>query len=543
MLSKQNLKPGTIKLLSLNVRGLSNFKKRRAIFSWCRKQKADLIFLQETHSCKERENQWKKEWGAEVLFSHGCTNARGVAVLIKNGFDMDIQLTQTDSFGRLILLKAVIKEENYTIANIYGPNKDADAVKFYHNLSNILRTNDFGNEENIIMGGDFNCPLNINLDKKGGIPISRRHVVKSIEEIQDEFSLHDIWRIKNPNQQSFTWGRCSPFIFCRLDYWLIADNLHDLVSNVDILPSIKSDHSAIFLELEEIKESNRGPGYWKLNTALLANEEYKNMINDKLPIWLEEAKDLQDPRSIWDWIKFNVRADSIIFSKRLSKIRQKREEELTCKYNESLAAFQDNPCDNTRITMESCKNELESMYDKKVEGIIIRARARWHEHGEKNSKYFLNLEKRNHIKKHIRKLHVSGVISCDPLSIMNSQKQFYTKMYSSSKTKLDTPDAQNFFENPNLPKLSSEASKSCEGKITIDECQNIIKTFPLGKTPGDDGLPIEFYSAFWSSIAEILMKCFNESHERKEMSNSQRRGVITLIEKTGKDRTHLENSI
>ena len=147
-------------------------------------------------------------------------------------------------------------------------------------------------------------------------------------------SLHDIWRIKNPNQQSITWGRCSPFIFCRIDYWLISDKLHDLVSNVDILPSIKSDHSAIFLELEEIKENSIGPGYWKLNTALLANEEYKNMINDKLPIWLEEAKDLKDHRSIWDWIKFNIRTDSMIFSKRLSKIRQKREEELTCKYKE-----------------------------------------------------------------------------------------------------------------------------------------------------------------------------------------------------------------
>ena len=98
---------------------------------------------------------------------------------------------------------------------------------------------------------------------------------------------------------------------------MISDKPHDLVTNVDILPSIKSDHSAILLELEEIKENNRGPGYWKLNTALLANEEYKKMINDKLPIWLEEAKDLKDRRSIWDWIKFNIRTDSIIFSKRL----------------------------------------------------------------------------------------------------------------------------------------------------------------------------------------------------------------------------------
>ena len=174
---------------------------------------------------------------------------------------------------------------------------------------------------------------------------------------------------------------------------------------MDILPTIKSDHSAILLELEEIKENDRGPGYLKLNTALLANEEYKKMINDKLPIWLEEAKDLKDGRSIWDWIKFNIRTDSIIFSKRLSQIRQQRERELTDKYQELLAAFHDNPCDNTRITMERCKSELELMYDKKVEGLIIRARARWHEHGEKNSKYFLNLEKRIHIKKQIRKLH------------------------------------------------------------------------------------------------------------------------------------------
>ena len=180
MLSKQHLKPDTIKLLSLNVRGLRNFKKRRAIFSWCRKQKADLIFLQETHSCKEREAQWKKEWGArEILFSHGHTNARGVAVLIKKGFDIDIRLTQTDSIGRFILLKAVIKEENYTIANIYGPNKDADAVKFYHNLSNLLRTNDFSNGENITMGGDFNCPLNVSFRQKrwnSNSPKTRRKI-------------------------------------------------------------------------------------------------------------------------------------------------------------------------------------------------------------------------------------------------------------------------------------------------------------------------------------------------------------------------------
>ena len=56
-MTKGKTKPDSLKLLSLNVKGLSNFRKRRTIFTWCRKQKADLIFLQESHSTKGGECQ------------------------------------------------------------------------------------------------------------------------------------------------------------------------------------------------------------------------------------------------------------------------------------------------------------------------------------------------------------------------------------------------------------------------------------------------------------------------------------------------------
>ena len=88
-----NHNPCSLKLLSLNVRGLSNFWKRRAIHTWCHKQKADLIFLQETHSTKATESQRKKEWGSQFFFSHASANARGVAVLIKTGLDIYCYLT------------------------------------------------------------------------------------------------------------------------------------------------------------------------------------------------------------------------------------------------------------------------------------------------------------------------------------------------------------------------------------------------------------------------------------------------------------------
>ena len=50
------------------------------------------------------------------------------------------------------------------------------------------------------------------------------------------------------------------------------------------------------------------------------------------------------------------------------------------------------------------KSELEKMYDHITEGIIIRSRTVWYEQGERISKYFLNLEKRQKSKTQVRKL-------------------------------------------------------------------------------------------------------------------------------------------
>ena len=138
----------------------------------------------------------------------------------------------------------------------------------------------------------------------------------------------------------------------------------------------------------------------------MARPDYVEMISNELPKWLEDARDFSDKRAKWDWLKFKIKTSSIAYSKQLSKDQQRREEELNSKYQEVLKKFQE----TTRLETKKLKNELEAIYDEKVEGIIIRSRARWHEHGEKNSKYFLNLEKRNNIKKHIRKLFLSGSI-------------------------------------------------------------------------------------------------------------------------------------
>ena len=72
----------SLRILSLNVRGLQDVNKRRAIFNFYR-DRADIMCFQETHSTVKDEIIWRNEWGGTIVFSHGTSQARGVVILFK----------------------------------------------------------------------------------------------------------------------------------------------------------------------------------------------------------------------------------------------------------------------------------------------------------------------------------------------------------------------------------------------------------------------------------------------------------------------------
>ena len=117
--------------------------------------------------------------------------------------------------------KAEIKDRMYVLINVYASNKDTNIINFLNNLHITLRKNNFHEEENIIIGGDFNCPPNPILDKKVGLLIPRKSVVTTIENLREELDLVDIWRVKTPERKSLTWSQNSPMIFW--SFRLLAD--------------------------------------------------------------------------------------------------------------------------------------------------------------------------------------------------------------------------------------------------------------------------------------------------------------------------------
>ena len=134
---------------------------------------------------------------------------------------------------------------------------------------------------------------------------------------------------------------------------------------------------------------------------------------------------------------------------------------LQIKYNKAKQRFENDSNDENSTPLWIAQEELKTFYEKKVEGIIIRSRARRYEHGERSSKYFLNLEKRNHVKKHIRKLSINGFLTTDPLKILNEQKRFYQELYESiNRTSNNSDRISLFLDNLNIPKLSETDKNS-----------------------------------------------------------------------------------
>ena len=136
---------------------------------------------------------------------------------------------------------------------------------------------------------------------------------------------------------------------------------------------------------------------------------------------------------------------------------------------------------------------------------------------------------------------MSDAISTYPFEILNTERRFYEKLYSKQNTNVSSEEANSFLNNPNLLRLSEELSESCEGEITLKQCETILNSFKTGKTPGNDGIPVEFYRVFWPWLGKFMVDSFNEAYNKKEMSHSQKQAVITLIKKKGKDRNYLEN--
>ena len=78
-------------------------------------------------------------------------------------------------------------------------------------------------------------------------------------------------------------------------------------------------------------------------------------------------------------------------------------------------------------------------------------------------------------------------------------------------------------------KVSDKDRDTCEGNLSFDECRKAVFSMKKNKSPGSDGISVEFYQQFWDFIGEEIVNSLNEGYEQRELSHTQKHGIVSLI--------------
>jgi exonuclease III len=515
-----------LKIMSMNCRGLGDTKKRTDVLNFLSKKEFSIYCLQDTHWNKKLELKIEEEWNGKCFFSHKNTQSRGTAILFNNNLDFEVHECKSDQEGNWVILDITIEDYRFTFITIYGPNEDTPA--FYTNLAHFMENID---NPHILICGDWNLTKNQGLDNFNYLHINNPNAKNKVLSIIDEMDLLDPWRTTYPLQKKYTWRRTKPVKQARLDFFLISKELISSTSETHIIPGYRTDHSGITITLY-LNIPKRGKGYWKFNNSLLSEPTYVKKVKDKIselkmqyasaPYKRENIinipiKELQlqiNDQLFFEVLCMEVRGLTISFSTHANKERNRVESKLLL----DIDKLEKEVNISTNVKLEEDlgfkRNELADIRKHAMEGLLTRTKAKWIEHGEKPTKFFLNLEKKIAINKQMKTLTLdNGTVITDQAKIIEETRRYYELLYANKDRYLDLDSFDSLINKNDITSLDDVTSTNLNGPLEYKEVLNIIKETKNNKSPGMDGFTYEFYEFFWSDLSYFLIRSLNFAYE------------------------------
>lgn len=485
----------------------------------------DIIFLQETHChLKKDEKKWGLEWDGKTIWSRGTNRSRGVSVLFNRKYKYDVRNTIIDCNGRYIVFDLYVDNVKYRLINIYAPNDEYDRVNFFNKLHGFM-----DDECENLIAGDYNCAMNSDLDRENCIGVNDVGQI-DIKNLCSQYDLEDIWRRRNPNGRVFSWRRGNKA--SRIDYWLISRSLDNQVDKIEYSTCPFSDHDLVNLKFR-MTEIEHGKGLWKMNAKIIKSQLFQDTFRNMWVQW-EKEKTNYDILKWWDLGKKKIKEVALWASCKLSKDSNDKIIFLENRIKE----IENKPPDYDKNEICNLKKELSNIYEEKGKGAKIRSRTRWFEEGEMSTKYFHGLEKSNAKDKAWSSiLNKDGNIVKGNENIMQTQVDFYKELYTSEGICKDKADK---FLNSLNCKLEQDNKDMLDKDLSLSEMHSAISKMNNNKSPGPDGIIVEFYKLFFKSIGESLLDVFKYGFENRSLPYSQYLAVIVLLYKKG-NREDLKN--
>ena len=117
--------------------------------------------------------------------------------------------------------------------------------------------------------------------------------------------------------------------------------------------------------------------------------------------------------------------------------REKKLEQTIAKLEEEFdkSNLSDKQLTNLERQLAEQKSELETIIEFRTKGAILRSKTKWYNEGEKNTKYFLNLEKPHFKQGTINQVKISDndFVTSDE-NILKECVSFYKNLYGARRT-------------------------------------------------------------------------------------------------------------
>ena len=104
--------------------------------------------------------------------------------------------------------------------------------------------------------------------------------------------------------------------------------------------------------------------------------------------------------------------------------------------------------------------------------------------------------------------------------MLNITSDFYKDLYTEQNT--DKISQRELLSSVNKS-ISSTDKAICDDTMSLHQLEITVKELPLHKSPGLDGLPVEFYRSVWETIKLDFHELVTEISKDKELTFSQKR--------------------
>jgi len=149
--------------------------------------------------------------------------------------------------------------------------------------------------------GDFNTPLTP-MDRSTKQKINKE--TQTLNDTIDQLDLMDIYRTFHPKTMNSTFFSSTHVTFSRIDHILGHKSSLGKFKQIEIIPSIFSDHKAVRLDLNYRRKTIKNSNIWRLNNTLMNNQQITEENKKEIKICIEtNENENTSTQNLWDIVK------------------------------------------------------------------------------------------------------------------------------------------------------------------------------------------------------------------------------------------------